>query len=336
MKKLSILLIGLMMVGVLAACGGKQSAGEDGTIKIRINHEMGPGTPTARAFEKLGELVAEKTDGKVEFEYYHSAQLAKERESYDLLQSGSLEMIGSGSQIVTAITPEFGALVMPYAFTSQDHLHKVLNSEIGEEMHKQILEKKGMRVLGFTDRAPRHLTTSDDWVVQDPSELDGLKIRIREIPIQIEAWKAMGASPVPMAMAEVYTGLQTGTIVAQENPSSLIDSYSLNEVQNNMMLTGHVREVVWLAVSEKVWETLPADVQTAIEESVPEAMELGNTLTWEEEEAYIAGLKEKGMNVVELSDSEIAKFAEKAQTIVSDFKGDWKPGLYEDIQSYAD
>lgn len=301
------------------------------TVTIQVNHEMGPGTPTARALEWFGDRVEEDTDGAVTFRYFHSHELGTERQTYDMLESGGVEMGVSGAQIISALAPEYGAMLLPYVFADSDHFTRVMDGDIGDGLHEAILDRKGIRILGWAHRAPRHITTSGDRVIHEPGDLDGVRIRIREIPVQVDAFRALGASPVPMAFGEVYTGLQTGTIHAQENPASIMVAHNFDEVQDNLMLTAHIREAFWWEISERTWQELPEDVRAAFSDNIDEAIAKANEWEFAEDAAFIDELASKGMNVVELSDEQLKEFAEKVEPVAADYEDEWKDGLYESI-----
>lgn len=291
---------------------------------------MGVGTPTAKALEWFGSKVTAETDGAVKFRYFHTYQLGSERETYDMLQSGSVQMGVSGAQIVSALAPEYGTLLLPYAFSGPEHFARVLDGPIGEDMHKQFLARKGIRILGWAHRAPRHLTTTKK-AVHTPDDMKGLKIRIRQIPVQVDAFRAMGASPVPMPFPEVYTALQTGVIDGQENPASIMDANSFSEVQKYLILTSHIREAFWWEVSERVWQGMCEPHRAAFTKFVPEAITKSNELEAAENDNYIQQLGKKGMTIVELNDDQMAAFSDKMSPVAEKYASEWKEGLYDQI-----
>ena len=300
-------------------------------MTFSLNHEMGAGTPVAIALERFGKPVEERSKGEMKVRVSHRGELGSEREMFSHMKVGSIEMGLSGSALIAAVTPEYGALDMPYLFENQGHLRKVASGPTGEALKKKILERQGIRVIAFIDRAPRHLTTKGDKIVRKPEDLKGIKIRIREIPVQVEAWRALGASPVPMAFGELYTALQTGTIDAQENPVEVTYNNSFFEVQNNLILTGHVREVQWIIASEKFWAKLNERQRGIILEAAAEAAKYGDQLTWEKETDFIKKMQDKGMRTIELTPEEKKAFMERVKGVPEKFKDKWVPGLYETI-----
>jgi tripartite ATP-independent transporter DctP family solute receptor len=299
-------------------------------ITIQVNHEMGVGTPTARALEWFGNAVTKETDGAVKFRYFHTHELGSERETYDMLQSSAIQMGVSGAQIISVLAPEYGALLLPYVFADAEHFKKVLEGKIGKDMHQEFLEKKGIRILGWAHRAPRHLTTSKRKV-HNPADMKGLRIRIREIPVQIDAFRALGASPVPMAFPEVYTALQTGTIDAQENPLSIMVANNFQEVQNNLILTAHIREAFWWEISDRVWQKLSPEIKAAFENNIGEAISRANKWEFKDDDKYLAEFKAAGINIIKVDKETLNEFSSLVEPVATQYADKWKDGVYEEI-----
>lgn len=298
-------------------------------VKANLNHEM-TGTVIDEATQRMAEALASSSSGAIDITVHSRGEMGGERDMFDLMQAGAIEMGVTGSVIVSSVAPEYGVLDAPYLFRSPEHLAAVMDGPIGEELKQVILDRKGIRLIGRMDRAPRHVTTGGTEV-RTPEDLDGLKIRMREIPAQIEAFRMLGASPVPMAFGEVYTALQTGVLDAQENPFDIIMGTSLYEVQDTVTLTGHVREVQWLIASEVWWSGLDEETREAIQAAADEAMTWGQNKVYSADAALLEVAREAGLTVIDLSEAERAAFSEKLADLPKAFADKWKTGLYEAI-----
>ena len=334
--------LGLATVGgsVLAACQqagsgtgatkptdvGKPAAKE---VTIRFNHTDGRGGEAFQFAEKFKELAAERSSGRIKVQNFHSGELGAEKDLYDSMQIGSIEMGRTGSLIISVAAPQYGALDMPYVFRSQQHLRNVLSGQIGQEMHQEFLAKKGVRVVGIVNRGPRHLTTKSREV-KAPADLRGLKLRVPEIPVYVEAWRALGASPTPMAFPEVFTALQQGTIDGQENPLGTIHGNSFQEVQKYLILTAHVRGNGWMIASEKFWQSLSEDDRQLLQKAATDAATYADEQIAKQEAELKGTLQQKGMTVVEPDTKPFAEIVLKA--VPPKFQANWKAGLLEQIQ----
>ena len=171
---------------------------------------------------------------------------------------------------------------MPYLIEDLDHAKAVIASQEGEKVAKQIKSKVGWVPVGYFVRGPRHLTSNRP--IKTPDELNNLILRVPNVPISVATWNALGAKPTPMAFSEVFTGLQAGTIEAQENPLALINSAGFHEVQKYVNLTQHVVGWVYLLIGEKQLDLLsPEDRQAVLDAG--QAMQAFHQKLFVEEEA---------------------------------------------------
>lgn len=328
-KRIVFWFLVLFMVVMLTMFQSGSFAAAEKQITVRFNHGH-YGSPAATVIEEFAKLVEARTNGRIKVSITAREELGTETEMHDLMRTSIIEMGSSASTIISDIVPEYGSLILPYIFSSADNFKEVINGSIGKGMMQKILERNQIRIIGWLARNPRHLTTKNR-IVREPEDLDGLKIRIREIPVQIEAWRALGASPIPIAWAEVYTALQTGVVDAQENPGDIIAGSSFYEVQNYLMLTGHVREAYWFYVAEVWWKTLDSKDQEIIQKAMDEAVKMGEMISEEAEQKAIQVLKNNGVQIIELTADEILKFQEKVADVPKLFKDTWDMSIYEAI-----
>ncbi len=320
---------GLGWLAIVASLAFVAPQAQAQSVKANLNHEM-TGTIVDKATQRLAEQLAEQTGGEVDITVHSRGEMGSERSMFDLMQAGAIEMGVTGSVIVSAVAPEYGVLDAPYLFRSPEHLAAVMDGPVGDGLKQAILDRKGIRVIGRMDRAPRHITTGGTEV-RSPEDLEGLKIRMREIPVQIQAFRMLGASPVPMAFGEVYTALQTGVLDAQENPMDIIMGTSIYEVQKTVALTGHVREVQWLVVSEAWWSGLDEETRAAIQAAADEAMAWGQSELYAADAEYLKAAQEAGLTIIELTDEERSAFSDKLTELPASFEDKWLDGLYEQI-----
>lgn len=340
MKKTIALLLALILCVSATACGkgggnegGGASSGETGAsgggtgkkVTLRLGHIAGDTDAWHLGALKFAELVREKTNGSVEIEVYSSSTLGNDRDLIEGMQLGSVDFALVAGVLSNFYEP-YGILELPYLFRDQEHLEKVLYGDIGKQLKQDLLDNAQIRGLEFWVRGPRELTANKK--IETLADLKGLKLRVPEIPASIEAWKAMGASPTPMAFGEVYSALQTGVIDAQENPFALIASNKIQEVQKYLMLTHHVYGYVMLTMSDITYQKLTPEQQKAIEEAAQEATQFENDLVAKQEEELLKLLKESGMEVVE---PDTAAFMEAAKTVHGKFAQQYGQELYDSI-----
>lgn len=323
---------------VLAAIGSIGAVGIGGAmisspahakeLTIRFNHTDGTGGDGYHFAEKFKALAAERSSGRIQVQNFHSGQLGAEKDMYDSMQIGSIEMGRSGSLIISVAAPQYAAMELPYVFRSQQHLRNVLAGPIGQAMHQEFLARKGVRVLGIVNRGARQLTTKNR-AVKTPSDLAGLKLRVPEIPVYVAAFRALGAAPTPMAFPEVFTALQQGTIDGQENPLATIYGNSFQDVQKYLVLTSHVRGNGWMVASDRFWQSLTEADRTLLQQAVQDSTTYADGVIAKQETDLLKTLRDKGMSVIE---PDVKAFADVVlKEVPPKFADKWKPGLLEQI-----
>lgn len=346
MKKLLAISLSIMFVlsVILTGCGGSKpvqssqpaqsskpaaSAPAAKEVTLKLGHVVDDNHVWHKAALKFGELVAQKTNGSVKIQVFSNSQIGNDRDMAEGMQMGSVDMA-----LIAGVLGNFyegiQLLEMPYLFENQEHLKKVIYGPVGEEIKKNLQAKAGIIGLEFWERGPRQLTTSKP--VNSIQDIQGLKIRVPEIPPMVSAWKAMGANPTPMAWGEVYTALQQHTIDAQENPFANILSGRINEVNKFMALTNHVYGYVMHVMSEKSLSKLTADQQKAIKEAAAETMKWQNEQVAKDEGALLKQLQDKGMTVTK---PDVTEFKNKARSTHAEFANKFGKELYEKIINAA-
>ena len=199
---------------------------------------------------------------------------------------------------------------MPFLLRDTIAMQKLINSFIGKRIENEIIEKIGLRALGYFQRGERHLTSNRP--IKHPDDLDELIIRVPNAPSYVVAWKALGAKPTPMAFSEVFSSLQQGTIEAQENPFAMIKNAGFSEVQKYLNLTGHLITWGYPLVGEKQFQRLPQDLKSIFLEAAKEMQVYEHRLFLENESKVQAQLKKQGMIFVEVDKTAFMKQGENA------------------------
>lgn len=262
-----------------------------------------------RAFIHFGELIETRSGGRMKLQVYPSEQLAKELEAIRLIRAGVIDMtISAGSLTNFAEILTFSD--MPFLLHDTLSMHKLINSSIGKRIEREMIEKIGLRPIGYFQRGERHLTSNRP--IRHPDDLNELIIRVPNAPSYVVAWKALGAKPTPMAFSEVFSSLQQGTIEAQENPFAMIKNAGFSEVQKYLNLTSHLITWGYPIIGEKQFQRLPEDLKTIFLEAAEEMQVYEHRLFLENETKVQQELKNAGMTFVEVDKTAFMKNGEKA------------------------
>ncbi len=298
----------LMIAGVAAMMMGNSAIAAEMTLKL--GHLANEQNAWHKAAVKFGEELSTLTDGRIDVQVFPNETLGKEIDLINGMQLGSVDMTITGESLQNW-APMAALLAVPYAYQTLEDMDAVASGEIGDKIEQQIIEKARIRPIAYFARGPRNLTSNRE--IKSPDDLNGLKLRVPNVPLFVDVWKSLGAQPTPMAFSEVFTSLQAGTIDAQENPLALIDSASFNEVQKFVNKTEHVRSWIYLTISEITWGKLSDADKEAVMEAAKRAQAYERDLFSADEERLTKELQAKGMTFV---DVDTQAFAQKAKDAV--------------------
>ena len=231
-------------------------------ITLRLGHVGFPGSLFAITTDEYAKRVNAALKGKVEIKVFHSSQLGSDEQMIRGVKLGAPEMF-QPSTVMSTVEPKFGVFEMPYLIVSRAHMKKVTENKQVQSALFDGLPAKGMRVLGVWENGFRHITNNVRPIVK-PEDLKGVKLRVPGGVWRVNMFKAYGANPSPMPLAEVYSALQSGVMDGEENPFPQIASAKFYEVQKFLSLSGHVYTPAYLVIGEDSWKKLPADVQATI------------------------------------------------------------------------
>ena len=298
----------LIIAGVAAMLMGNSAIAAEMTLKL--GHLANEQNAWHKAAVKFGEELSTLTDGRIEVQVFPNETLGKEIDLINGMQLGSVDMTITGESLQNW-APMAALLAVPYAYPTLEDMDAVANGQIGDKVEQQIIEKARIRPIAYFARGPRNLTSNRE--IKNPDDLNGLKLRVPNVPLFVDVWKSLGAQPTPMAFSEVFTSLQAGAIDAQENPLALIESASFDEVQKFVNKTEHVRSWIYLTISEITWGKLSNADKDAVMEAAKRAQAYERELFSADEQRLTQELQDKGMTFVEVNTQ---AFAQKAKDAV--------------------
>ncbi|WP_276651234.1 TRAP transporter substrate-binding protein [Thalassospira lucentensis] len=278
-------------------------------MSLKLGHLANEQNAWHKAAVKFGEELSTLTDGRIEVQVFPNETLGKEIDLINGMQLGAVDMTITGESLQNW-APKAALLAVPYAYKTLEDMDAVASGEIGDQIEQQIIEKARIRPIAYFARGPRNLTSNR--AIKSPDDLDGLKMRVPNVPLFVDVWKSLGAQPTPMAFSEVFTSLQAGTIDAQENPLALIESASFDEVQKFVNKTEHVRSWIYLTISEITWAKLSDADKDAVMEAAKRAQAYERDLFAADEERLTEELQSKGMTFVEIDKEAFASKAKDA------------------------
>lgn len=297
----------LVAVSVLSAITSTVAHSAEMTLKL--GHLANEQNAWHLAAVEFGEQLSTLTDGRIEVQIFPNESLGKEIDLINGMQLGTVDMTITGESLQNW-APMAALLAVPYAYKSLEHMDEVASGSIGDDIKAQIIDKAKIRPIAYFARGPRNLTSNRP--ITSPAELNGLKLRVPNVPLFVDVWQSLGASPTPMAFSEVFTSLQNGVLEAQENPLALIRSANFNEVQSHVNKTEHVRSWIYLTIAESTWAKLSDADKQAVETAAAAAQTMERQLLLDslaEDQAY---LESKGMTFVDVDGAAFQAAAKEA------------------------
>jgi tripartite ATP-independent transporter DctP family solute receptor len=322
-KRSTFLVVTLLLMSLIISSNG---LGASKKIVIKWGHSYPNAHPCNIAANKFASIVAKQSKGKIKVEIYPNGQLGSVKDNIEGAIVGTQEMSMEGSGAVSQFSPRLGIGECPYVWRDLEHMNKVMDGPIGDELKAELLKGRGLRILTTFYYGTRHLTANKP--VYKLEDLKGLKLRTPQVPTLMEMGKAWGANPTPVEFGELYMALQTGVVDAQENPIPTIYSTKVYEVQKYLMLTGHVITPLFVMINERVWKSLTPTQQKIVMSAIKEARDLNNKMVNEQEESLLSKLKAAGMTIIKVDEK---PFRKAAAVVPPKFEHIWGKGFYEKI-----
>jgi tripartite ATP-independent transporter DctP family solute receptor len=319
LKFVAVAMLFVLATIVLSSCSKKEtSASEKKTYTLLLAHGVPETDPLHIATVEFKRIIEEKTGGQIKIDIFSNSTLGDEQTLVRSLGDGSIDLTCVASAAAQATTPSIGAVMLPYMYTTSEDAWATLDAVL-PELNKRMIKEGNVRVLGFYEKGFRVLTNSKKPVTK-LSDLQGLKIRVTPSEIPLATFKAWGIEPIPMAWAEVFTGLQQRVIDGQENPYTTIPTSRFEEVQKYVTEIHYMMWIGPLMISEKTYQGLPADLQRALDEAGIESAE------WER--TYHAGLTEAAMKDIAAKGMVLSGTPEDEEEWQARAKSLW-PQLYD-------
>jgi tripartite ATP-independent transporter DctP family solute receptor len=261
--------------------------------------------PTVAAVQYMGKLVSDQTKGRLNVKVYPSGTLGTEKDTIEQLRIGALDMMRINTAPLNSVVPETIPTVLPFVFRSTEHMRKVLDGPIGDEILAS-MESQGLIGLAFYDSGSRSFYTAKK-PIKTLADMKGMKIRVQQSDLFVAMIEALGANPTPMPYGEVYTALKTGIVDAAENNWPSYESSRHFEAAKYYDMSEHSMAPEVLAFSKKAWDTLSKEDQALLRKAAKESVPYMRKL-WDEREV-------KSRKVVEAAGTQVVALANKQEFI---------------------
>jgi tripartite ATP-independent transporter DctP family solute receptor len=311
------------ILGAMAALALSAAAAQAQTV-LKWAHVYETSEPFHTQSVWAAEEINKRTNGRYKIDVFPASQLGKEADINQGLKLGTVDIIISGSSFAARDFKPIGVTYFPYIFRNPEHLIAYTKSDIFKRLAKGYEDKTGNHIAAVSYYGTRHTTSNKP--IAKCSDMQGLKIRVPDVPAYLAMPRACGANTTPIAFAEVYLALQNGTVEAQENPLTTIEAKKFFEVQKNIVLTGHIVDHLNTVISKTRWASLSDEDKKIFGDVMQEAAEKTTKIIEDKEKQLVASFKERGLSVTEIDKADFEKnVMEKVK--FEDFgyeKSDWE------------
>ena len=293
-SKFFVLILGLVLVCSMVLVFNIGLV-EAKSMTLKVAHVVNTDHPYHMGLMEFKKIVEAKTNDSIRVEIYPSGQLGNERDTVEALQLGTLDMCLACTAPLTGFEPQFMLFDLPFLFKNKQHAYAVLDGEIGDSVLAK-LESKGIKGLSYFEVGFRNFTNSKH-PINNPSDIAGLKFRLMETPVHLKSVEVWSGIPTPMAIGEVFTALQQGTIDGQENPLPIIDTFKFYEVQKYLSVTEHFYSATPLLIQKKIWDKISKENQAIILEAAYAGKDVCRAKNAEKEKVLLDHFRSKGMEI---------------------------------------
>lgn len=320
----------LIATGVAFGAAGSAFAADK--VKLRLATS---GSETDQRSVAMAEVFAPMVADFADYEPSYNGTIFAQGTELDAISRGNLEMSIASAQELAQFFPEFSIFATGYVHQDAAHQVAVFNDPLMDPFKQTAEEELGVKLLSVMYLGRRQVNlrqTKDELTVTTPADLAGVNLRMPGT----DAWqflgKTLGAAPTPMAFSEVYTALSTGAVDGQDNPLPTVVDAKFYEVTNQIVLTSHLVDLNYIAMSKAVWDGLTAEQQETVQKAADAAAESGRQKQLEKEANLVSFLKEQGMEIYE---PDLAAFRNQVQSMYldSEFAAAWPDGVLDKINA---
>jgi TRAP-type transport system periplasmic protein len=243
----------------------------------------------------FAEQVQARTNGAVTVQVFPQGQLGNDSAMIDGARSGIIDIVLVGLNNFTGLVPEAGVFELPFMFPSRDLAYAALDGDVGASVSARFTQH-GLTVLGYPENGYRQMSNSRG-PIRTPADLVGVNMRTNNSRALNDMFAALGANPVQLPVAELYTALETGVVEAQDHPVGVVLSFKFNEVQKYLTLTRHAYSALGLMMNSASFDRLSAENQAIVREVAAEAVAMQRKLAADRETSMVEELVALGMEL---------------------------------------
>lgn len=281
----------------------------------------------AEAYKSFAAAIKDDFD----FEPYWGNTLFKQGTELVALQRDNVDLCNLAPADISKQIPAWSLLTSAYLFRDAEHMTKTFKSDVGKEFIKMAKDQLGIQIITPVYFGSRSVNLKPDKTIRTPADMAGIKLRMPPGEFWQFLGESLGANPTPVAYAELYTALQTGTVDGQDNPVVASKLMKFDEVTTQFVLTRHVIAYDVMSIRSKIWDAMKPEQQAKFQAAADKAMDENTARFTKQEAEVLEYFKKEGKKVYEPDQNAFRAYAQKKY--VEKYGNDWPKGALERINA---
>lgn len=306
------------------------------TITLKFGGYQGPASVHTRAAEIFGRELKDRLGDQITFEFDANI-VADGFNAKDLLtrvEDGNLSMCYFSASYLAERVAAFALLDLPFVFKNRDHAYAALDGPLKTYLSDQLTDTTGYKLMSFWDNGFRHFSNSVR-PIKSPEDCDGLTIRTLFSDLHCDVFRMLGFDPKPLDVKDLVSGIESGSITAQENPLTNTYNFGIHQKHKYITLSAHFFGAAVLLCNAEAYASWPASVQAAVDEAAKIATAEQRRLASGEDAEMLTKLAETDVEIVELSAAEQEQFAQAVQPVIDAQKAIFGDQLFSLVEKGA-
>jgi tripartite ATP-independent transporter DctP family solute receptor len=300
------------------------------TRTLRLGHGIAEEHPLGQGALQFARILEQKSGGKLAMKVYAATQLGSETQMVAAVRGGVQDIAITSTAPVATLIKEYLLFDLPFLLQSDKEADALLDGPVGSKLLALALPRN-MVGLCYWENGFRQVTNSKREV-KGLADLSGLKLRVMQNPLYIDAFKALGTNAIPMPFTELYTAMESHAIDAEENPIAIIHSNKFYEVQKYVTLTNHAYAPYVVLLAKSTWDKLAAPEREALRASCLEARDWQRNLSRRMTAELTDKLRKEGMTVTPLAPAEVQKMRDRLKPVTDRYTAEIGPELVAQAQ----
>jgi tripartite ATP-independent transporter DctP family solute receptor len=239
-------------------------------FNLRAAHYFKEDHPWNKGLVLFARRVDEESKGRVKIDIFNGGILGSEAQTLQFVKDGSLDLVISDPSAGAPFAKELDFFALPFLFRNYAHWQAALDGEPGKAYAKLIEDKADLKIIGYWGGSTRNVLSTKK-PINSIDDLKGFRLRLISSPLKVNAWKAVGTVPTPIAFMETYLAMKSGVVDGMENESVAVREMKFYEPAPFIARTEHEFTVRPLFISKKTFDKLPPDLQQVVIKSAQEA-----------------------------------------------------------------